>query len=1158
MQSSLNQITAASSSAARAIHRKIVPPNPVQAEREDFERNTFVALQKAINTEEVPAKEKHVRTLIIGTFQEKGAHTFWSLVLSRVPVQGNPVVAWKFCYVVHKLFRDGHANVIKDSMRQQPFIQDLGRLWGHLKLGYGPLITRYCELLAVKLDFHRKNPRFPGNLHIGGDELQKIAENDPNNYFQLTVEMFDYMENILELAAAVFGSFDMSRANSMTAVGQSRLVAIIPCILDSCQLYDFIVKMMFKLHTALPQDVLSGHRERFTKQFKLLQHLYHSSSNLQYFKNLIQIPSLPERAPNFLSAVSIKEYVTPVAREQEQPEEVGGDTEGVLIDTTNTNGNNRENETPSTNGYGDSINDQENSLTVKDRVIEELLQEIERLRRATDKIKSDDLVVIDDLRNRVVELEREGEEHRAQTEMERLELMRQIEQSAQNPQVMANFEELDKRAKVADDKFKKLKEVYNELREKHVGLLRDHANTEKQYKATKKALEDTERQNNELNVEVMNFNMEKEQLQRSLEDTSVSVQRQLEEKAEEGALLEKRLAEAESESRSLASENDNVKALLEAVQLREQELTASLDELLKTSKADKEHWNLRIESLTISSQEVLNEKEQELTSLKTSLQDVETELCSVASAKSKLELEHEATLQRVKDLRDTITVQKESFDTERETLRRSMETSAGSAQAALAKSLAEQDSLRKRITSLENELQSVTESRQAFRTDYEAAMKRQNDLREQLAALEGDFESINFQHELETRGLRQSLFNITCGTAAEEIKQTVATWEHPSFTMLTSTPEFLLVCVEPALDHLRHLRSIPVGQEDRMNELSKEILLTFHHISHCLIQCMETSHMAPIDLTDEFSLLAKQIGEESVEYLQGFREDPQGVAALLGGLEEKLEVLQQLSTVLIPKVEDVRSDEVADMVEKELHDMDKAIEEAALKIEEMLVNSRTRDTGVKLEVNAKILDSCTTLMTAIRILVRKSRALQQEIMAAGKGFSSPKEFYKRNHRWTEGLISAAKTVGLGANVLLQAADKVVSGKGKFEELVVASQEVSAGTVQLVVSSKVKAERNSATLAELSKASKSVTQAAGAVVATSKSCAQLVEEKADLDFSSLSLHKIKRIEMDAQVRVLELENSLTKEREKLASIRRQHYALAGTTEGGDGDNSSGVS
>lgn len=67
--------------------------------------------------------------------------------------------------------------------------------------------------------------------------------------FQLSVEIFDYMEGILDLATAIFGSFDMSRANSMTSAGQCRLVVLIPCILDSCQLYDFIVKMMFRLHT---------------------------------------------------------------------------------------------------------------------------------------------------------------------------------------------------------------------------------------------------------------------------------------------------------------------------------------------------------------------------------------------------------------------------------------------------------------------------------------------------------------------------------------------------------------------------------------------------------------------------------------------------------------------------------------------------------------------------------------------------------------------------------------------------------------------------------------------------------------------------------------------------------------------------------------------
>lgn len=37
-------------------------------------------------------------------------------------------------------------------------------------------------------------------------------------------------------------------------------------------------------------------------------------------------------------------------------------------------------------------------------------------------------------------------------------------------------------------------------------------------------------------------------------------------------------------------------------------------------------------------------------------------------------------------------------------------------------------------------------------------------------------------------------------------------------------------------------------------------------------------------------------------------------------------------------------------------------------------------------------------------------------------------------------------------------------------------------------------------------------------------------------------------MDSQVRVLELENSLEKERVRLASLRKQHYHLAGASAG----------
>lgn len=53
---------------------------------------------------------------------------------------------------------------------------------------------------------------------------------------------------------------------------------------------------------------------------------------------------------------------------------------------------------------------------------------------------------------------------------------------------------------------------------------------------------------------------------------------------------------------------------------------------------------------------------------------------------------------------------------------------------------------------------------------------------------------------------------------------------------------------------------------------------------------------------------------------------------------------------------------------------------------------------------------------------------------------------------------------------------------------------------------------------------------------------------ELDVSGLTLHQAKRLEMDCQVKVLELEASLQQERQRLAALRRQHYQLAGDVEG----------
>lgn len=57
-------------------------------------------------------------------------------------------------------------------------------------------------------------------------------------------------------------------------------------------------------------------------------------------------------------------------------------------------------------------------------------------------------------------------------------------------------------------------------------------------------------------------------------------------------------------------------------------------------------------------------------------------------------------------------------------------------------------------------------------------------------------------------------------------------------------------------------------------------------------------------------------------------------------------------------------------------------------------------------------------MAAVRLLVQRAAELQKEIVAAGKGGASPREFYKRNHRWTEGLLSGAKTVAIACQALM--------------------------------------------------------------------------------------------------------------------------------------------
>lgn len=230
--------------------------------------------------------------------------------------------------------------------------------------------------------------------------------------------------------------------------------------------------------------------------------------------------------------------------------------------------------------------------------------------------------------------------------------------------------------------------------------------------------------------------------------------------------------------------------------------------------------------------------------------------------------------------------------------------------------------------------------------------------------------------------------------------------------------------------------------------------------------------------------------------------------------------------------------EVGDLVEQEMSNAAKAIEAASAKIQALLNKPANPEfSATDIQVHQLILNSVLVLTNAIANLIKCATASQQEIVSQGRGTSSKAAFYKKNNRWTEGLISAAKAVAVATNLLVEAADGVISKTHSLEQLIVASNEVSAATAQLVAASRVKATFASRTQERLELAAKSVKEAANELV---KQVKQLVtkqsEDELRIDFNNLSVHEFKRQEMEQQVRILKLDAELVQARRVLAEMR----------------------
>jgi len=975
----------AKQSLPRVLRTSFSQANSLDLEKEQFEREQLNAVTKALSILETPVKEKHVRTIIIGTHKTKSSNFLWNLVSSRAPLHGNPIVCWKFCCILHKVLREGHPRTVTEAARHIGLLEDLGKLWGHLKEGYGRLINVYCKLLVRKLQFHEKNPKFPGNLAMDKDALIKAGNNDAGNFYEMCIDFLDYLEELLNLEKSIFDSLDMSKANSMTSSGQCRLNSLIACIQDSVHLYDYSVKIIFLLHQHLPPDTLSGHTSRFLVLFSRLRKFYNTCSNLQYFKNLVQVPSLPDQPPNFLVAANLRDHVTPVAVVPEQTEE-------PELDTSDSNA----------------------GLDERDRYIDQLLAEVETLQIKVTQLEDEKRRVenmFSDAQDRVnyersISERLQAEVGAAQTELAALTAMVREQQQMQEQDKSRSIEE----------KFNKLKEVYQKLREEHIALLRKKAEVDKQLAGS--------------NIS---------------RDEALSTKDSLEKKMKE---MVDKLTVAKAELSDSKQEQD--------IQIHN--MQASLASLQSKVSAGED---------TIRSRE---DKEREV---ETRLLEIETELTNTKLKLSDAEQNKHNLEEEIVDL----TWKLKQLETSGEEANLKMEEYALS-----ARSQAQQ------LTDLGSELN--------------LCRKKEVDcLLSSLRTAVGMLEAVTAVEDIDSISCSVQTLKTVCQRCCDLLNQ-----DWPNQTDLQIS----------VINRLCHGMCLGWGLSRGVANTSPDIELT-------------------TGLIDKADTLRR----DGIRFFAGLMESSNPNSSEVGGLLRLLEDLVRLSDQVGMKLgEEV---DLADLVSLEISAMDAAIEDAARKMEELLAASRAKDSGLKLEVNEKMLDSCTSLVQAIRILVQKSKILQREILREkGAAGGSEKDFYRKNSRWTEGLISAAKAVGLGAKLLVDAADKVVLGSGRFEEIMAASQEISASTAQLVIASRVKAREGSDSFDKLKDASRDVTKATGTVVATAKSCATETEEGELLDFSKLSAHQTKTMEMEAQVHLLKLEREVELARTKLGALRKSLY------------------
>ncbi|EHY60916.1 Endocytosis protein end4 [Exophiala dermatitidis] len=863
------------------------------------------------------------------------------------------------------------------------------------------------------------------------------------------------------------------------ANNECRIAALVPLVQESYGIYKFITSMLRAMHTTTGDDeALEPLRTRYDGQHYRLIKFYYECSNLRYLTSLITVPKLPQDPPNLL------------AEEEERPALPKRPTKEIEKAPTPVPKNGTPDPKDMEDFWSREAQKQQEAYEAEQR---RLQQEWEDQQREQLRMQQQAQQAFEEQQRMQAEQQRLAQEQLMRDQMQAQTQGRMAELERENLAARAQYErdqlmlqQYDQRMKALEEQLQQLNnnfQMQSQSKDDQIAALQEQVNTWRhKYEALAKLYSQLRQEHLDLLQTTKSLKLKAASAQEAI-DRRERLEREMKSKNLE-------LADMIRERDRALHEKDRVQGgHREEVEKLKRELRLAIERAEEAEKA---------KGSELSS--MLAKYNREMADLEEALRNKTRQLEEIRSKHGDRNVDHEQAL-REKD--EEIEIYKSGMEQALEELE---ELKLGSKETDGALDGAIDEVIKANINKINDIIDSVLQS----------GVQRVDDA----------------MYELDSP-MQAGNQNATAPYVLSQIEKASASATEFS----TAFNNF--VADGPNSDHSEIIKTVSVFAASIADVLSNTKGLTR----------FATEERKGDQLIDA----ARQAALATIAFfrnLQSFRleglEPMQKSDVVINNNHDvlmKLQKLSKLADAFAPKSSKLSTTgDLGDLVDSELTKAANAIDAAAQRLAKLKNKPRDGFSTYELKINDSILDAAVAVTNAIAQLIKAATDSQNEIVREGRGSSSRTAFYKKNNRWTEGLISAAKAVATSTNTLIETADGVISGRNSHEQLIVASNDVAASTAQLVAASRVKASFMSKTQDRLEQASRAVGSACRALV---RQVQDIIKQKQqdegdNVDYASLSGHEFKVREMEQQVEILKLRNALDAAQARLGEMRKISY------------------